>query len=120
VEWKRRLFLRIFQAEIDDLQDEIHAVEEIHRRRLEQKEITGYVFQENFAILQKEILALQDIVKEIDVAAIADCRSLEECAQRVESIIRREIEELEAPEHVFHLASRKVRKILRYMTIPEA
>lgn len=120
MEWKRRLFLKIFQAEIEDLQDEIRAIEEIHRRRLETKEITGYVFQENFATLQKEILALQDIVKTIDIEAIDSCRDLEECADRVESIIRKEIAELQAPEHVYKLASRKVRKILRYMTIPEA
>lgn len=120
MEWKRRLFLQIFRAEIEDLEDEIRKIEEIHRRRLENKEITGYVFQENWALLQKEVLALKEIVREIDLDAIGSCQSLEECADRVEEIVRKEITELEAPEYVFELASRKVRKILRYMTIPEA
>ena len=75
-----RHFKRLLTAELEDLIEDIGLLEEHYRERFAGEEITPYVFQENEALLIREIDSINkfiQIVDGIDTRLYKDTSSLE-------------------------------------------
>ncbi len=90
---QRRKYIAILRIEIDDLAEDIRALEENNRARLARGEITDYVLKENVALLEREahgIAAVRDSLSSVrpeeygslDELIAALLRLLDDCVRR--------------------------------------
>jgi hypothetical protein len=112
---KRILFAKLLRAEIEDLAEDIKHIEDIVRKRFDCMEIGDYVYKENSALLERERVAIQEILSwldERDTGAYAD-----PCAIKgaLDDFVLKRIREQEYPEAIAIFLKRKTEKALRYV-----
>ncbi|HAK46671.1 MAG TPA: hypothetical protein DCO79_12240 [Spirochaeta sp.] len=118
METKTRKYLEILKIELEDLIYDLEFSENVLAKRLQEHEITEYVFLENIGLLKKEILGIERIklmLKESD----KQIGSINELRDRIESYFQDEIKSAGLPDVVFLLISRKLEKVCRYMALDE-
>jgi hypothetical protein len=108
--------MKIFKAELEDCLEDVEDLTNLYERRLKKDEITNYVFQENEALLTREIAGIKKILLSIDGLSPEGYDSLESFASAVDAVIQREVLEFEDPEAVYGIAKRKLLKVLRYVS----
>lgn len=110
-----RHFLRLLKAELEDLVDDINLLEERYRERFAGEEITPYVFQENEALLMREldsVVKFSRIVDAIDPGLYKGTADLEKgLAEHARQLVGR----YEDPEAVFVFIKRKIDKVHLYL-----
>jgi hypothetical protein len=112
---QRKLFMTFLRAEMEDSVDGLTHLSERLRERFEKGEITNYVFSENSALLSREISAIRSLIPVLDTIAGADYPDVHALARNVEETLHRKAEELEDPEAVSRIITRKIQKILMYI-----
>ena len=118
METKIRKYLEILKIELEDLIVDLEFSETVLSKRLEEHEITEYVFLENIGLLKKEILGIEK-VKKIILGSGATYNSLEELRETVENYFHDEIKSAGLPNVVFLLVNRKLDKVSRYMVLDD-
>lgn len=113
---RKRLFLKILKAELEDCLEDVEDLSNLYERRRNKEEITNYVYQENAALLSRELGGFKNILLSIDGLSPEGYDSVEAFASAVDSIIQREVLEFEDPEAVYGIAKRKLLKVLRYVS----
>ncbi|OHD76656.1 MAG: hypothetical protein A3J97_14055 [Spirochaetes bacterium RIFOXYC1_FULL_54_7] len=115
-----RHFKRLLTAELEDLIEDIGLLEEHYRERFAGEEITPYVFQENEALLIREIDSINkfiQIVDGIDTRLYKDTSSLEtDLTARAKALV----DHLDDPEAVYLFIKRKIDKVHMYLATGEA
>ncbi len=112
---RRRFFLKVLKAELEDCLEDIEDLSLIYERRRSEEKITNYVYQENEALLAREISGLKNILLSIDEVSLEGYDSLEAFASAVDALFQREVLEFEDPEAVYGIAKRKLLKVLKYV-----
>jgi hypothetical protein len=114
-----RHFKRLLKAELEDLIEDIGLMEEHYRERFAGEEITPYVFQENEALLMREIDSINkfiQLVDGIDTRLYKDTSGLEtDLTARARSLI----DHLDDPEAVYLFIKRKIDKVHMYLASGE-
>ncbi len=118
MESKTRKFLEILKIELEDLIFDLEFSEKVLTKRLQDHEITEYVFLENASLLKREILGIEEIKKMLyksnkTVTSVADLR------ETIENYFKDKIKSAGLPDVVFLLVSRKLEKVSRYMAIDD-
>jgi hypothetical protein len=117
---QRSLFITLMRAE---LEDSIEGLEQISGRlteRLEKGEITNYVFNENGALLTREISGLKSLIPLVDAVKSADYPDVYVLSQQLGDTLKKKAEDGEDPEAVGEIVTRKIKKILKYiLDLPE-
>lgn len=112
---RRKLFLKILKAELEDCLEDVEDLSILYERRRSKDEITDYVYKENEALLSREISGLRNILLTFDDLVDDGYDSLEDFAAAIDSRIQREVLEFEDPEAVYGIAKRKLLKVLKYV-----
>jgi len=112
---RKKLFLKILKAELEDCLEDVEDLTNLYERRLKKDEITNYVYQENEALLAREIAGLKNILLSIDDLTLEGYDSVDAFASSVDAMIQREVLEFEDPEAVYGIAKRKLLKVLKYV-----
>lgn len=112
---RRKLFLKILKAELEECLEDAEDLTILYERRRNKGEIGSYVYQENEALLAREIHGLKNILLSIDDLAIEGYPSLDAFASAVDAMIQRKVLEFEDPEAVYGIAKRKLLKVLKYV-----
>lgn len=114
-----RHFKRLLKAELEDLIEDIGLLEERYRERFAGEEITPYVFQENEALLMREIDSISkfiEIVDGIDTTLYKDTSDLEtDLTAQAKDLISH----FDDPEAVYLFIKRKIDKVHRYLASGE-
>jgi hypothetical protein len=113
---RNKLFLKILKAELEDCLEDVEDLTNLYERRQKAGEITNYVYQENEALLSREIAGLKNIILSIDDVALESYDSVESVASAVDALMQREVLEFEDPEAVYGIAKRKLLKVLKYVS----
>jgi hypothetical protein len=117
---QRRLFMTFMRAEMEDSSEGLEQLSGILAERLSKNEITNYVFNENAALLAREISGLKSLVSVLDGIAAGDFPDVYTLARHTEKTLIDKAREWEDPEAVNGIITRKVRKILTYiLELPE-
>jgi hypothetical protein len=114
-----KLFLRILEAELKDLVEDIQIVEGKHRESYDRLKITQYVFLENSALLEKEHECLKALLKRIFAMKVSDYADVDALSAAVMQEAKAFVERYEFPESVVAFVERKIRKVRRYFDEPE-
>ncbi|MDX9958125.1 MAG: hypothetical protein AB7T74_02130 [Clostridia bacterium] len=114
-----RHFKRLLKAELEDLIEDIGLMEEHYRERFAGEEITPYVFQENEALLMREIDSINkfiQLVDGIDTRLYKDTSGLEaDLTARARNLV----DHLDDPEAVYLFIKRKIDKVHMYLASGE-
>lgn len=113
---RKRLFLKVLKAELEDCLEDVEDLEILYERKHCGDEITNYVYNENEALLKRELAGLKNILQTIDDVALERYVSVDELATDIDAMIQKEVLDFEDPEAVYGIAKRKLLKVLRYMT----
>ncbi|MFA6508387.1 MAG: hypothetical protein WCT14_19965 [Treponemataceae bacterium] len=113
---RKKLFLKILRAELEDCLEDVEDLAILYERRHTEEEISSYVFQENEALLSRELSGLKNILLSIDDLTIEGYPSLDAFASAVDAMIQRKVLEFEDPEAVYGIAKRKLLKVLKYVS----
>lgn len=114
-----RHFKRLLKAELEDLIEDIGLLEEHYRERFAGEEITPYVFQENEALLMREIDSINkfiQIVDGIDTRLYKDTSGFEcDITARAKDLV----DHFDDPEAVYLFIKRKIDKVHMYQASGE-
>ncbi len=113
---RKRLFLNIFKAELEDCLEDVDDLANLYKRRHGKHEVTDYVFNENEALLNRELSGIQKTIKALDTINIDQFNTVEDLASAIDTMIQQNILEYDDPEAVYMIAKRKLLKVLRYVT----
>lgn len=105
-------FFKILSIEFSDLEDGIETLIGSISERYRRKEITGYVMQENSALLRRELTDMLIIHKKIMELSPDSYQTVEEATAAVIDII---YGFTGIPEAVHIFMEKRVKKVLRYM-----
>ena len=111
----KQKYLSILRIEIDDLIEDIGMIVEQCKRRKESGDITNYVFLENLAVLHKELLGVDNLVKILDDIDPERYAGLDEMIADIEKRIGDRIKSSHLAEALFPLVKRKLEKVARYL-----
>lgn len=112
---RKRLFLKILKAELEDCLEDVEDLSNLYERKRSCEEITNYVYRENEALLSRELSGLKNILLSIDDFELDRYDSLDSFAAAVDARIQKEVLEFEDPEAVYGIAKRKLLKVLKYV-----
>jgi len=115
---KTRKYLKLLKIELEDLIIDLEFGEEVMAKRLEDHEITEYVFMENIGLLKKEVLGIEKLKKVVEAEG-SDDKSIDDLKALLEVYFTREIKAAGLPNVVSLLVKRKLEKISLYMSIDE-
>ncbi len=109
---KVKKFLSMLIVELDDLEDNIAALMKTSEERFNRHEITGYVWTENRALLQREINLLEMIKKEVRRLEPSEFSGIDSAREGV----RRCLEEfVDIPAAIPDLIEKRMEKIQHYL-----
>jgi hypothetical protein len=112
---RRKFFLIMFQAELQDSLEDIEYLKGTNESRYRSNEITSYVYNENKAFLLHEAAGLKNLISFIDSFNPGDYQTVTELASAVDEFFRKKVEEFDDPEAVYGIIRRKIKKILAYV-----
>jgi hypothetical protein len=115
---KAQKYLEILKIELEDLILDLELGEEVLKKRLEEHEITEYVFMENIGLLKKEVLGIEKLKKVVGAAG-DEHKSIGELRILLEDYFAKELHAAGLPKVVSLLVNRKLEKITRYMSLDE-
>ncbi|MDL2228879.1 hypothetical protein LJC14_01360 [Treponema sp. OttesenSCG-928-L16] len=112
---RRKLFLSLFQAEIEDSREDADFLVLQNKKRFQNNEITNYVYNENDAFLSKESSGLKKIADFIGTFSAEDYENTDELAAALDHKLRKQVEEFDDPEAVYGIIKRKLQKVRLYV-----
>ncbi|MDR0601098.1 MAG: hypothetical protein LBG42_01825 [Treponema sp.] len=117
---QRRLFMTLMRAELEDSIEGLEHLSGLLKDRLLKDEITNYVFNENAALLTREISGLKSLIPALEEIKSGDFPDVYALARYTEETLLEKAKEWEDPEAVNGIITRKIRKILAYiLELPE-
>jgi len=112
---RKRLFLKILKAEIEDCLEDVEDLEKLYERRFRGSEVTSYVYNENEALLSREFAGLSQVLSSIELVDLDRYASVEDLAASVDEMIQKRFG-IRKPQAGVWNCKRKLLKVLRYAT----
>ena len=112
---KKKLFMKIFRAELEDLDEDIQNIENKYKEKMESQEIGNYVYLENEAFLLHEAECVSRISANLDTIDITGFDSVKDLVDAMRKDIHRMIQKFEYPVGVERLINRKIDKVDSYI-----
>jgi hypothetical protein len=114
-----RHFKRLLKAELEDLIEDIGLLEEHYRERFAGEEITPYVFQENEALLMREIDSINKFIQLVDGIDTRLYKGTSDLETDLTARARSLVDHLDDPEAVYLFIKRKIDKVHMYLASGE-
>lgn len=111
-----RHFISLVKVEFEDIKSDLRSMEELLVNRIGLREITDYVYNENTALLEREIAGVDRLRSLLDGISCDELEEpVEELAARLEARFTEEIRRRQIPEAVRPLIIRRLRKVAGYL-----
>ncbi|MBN2736941.1 MAG: hypothetical protein JXR70_08180 [Spirochaetales bacterium] len=110
-------YLRILQIELEDLEEDINFLIETHQKRVNSKEITQYVFNENLAVLKNEIFAVERFEKMAAEIKSDDYNTIEDFIADLKIRYKKRLKDSGLAEAVYPLVERKLDKVYKFVAL---
>jgi hypothetical protein len=114
-----RKFLEVLRLELEDLEGDLNALVEIYRKRLENREITNYVYLENKSLLINELHCLANVVESLNEVDATQYSSTAAMIEDLKRMINERARSCEFPEVLTALVNRKIAKVRKFVTEPD-
>lgn len=111
----KKMYVQILKIEMEDLKEDINTLTRECRERKERDEISSYVYMENLAVLNHEILDIESISEELDKLDLGQFADLDALIHHLVTKIEQELAEHNVMEAVCDLVKRKMRKVGEYV-----
>jgi len=111
----KKTYLQILKIELEDLKEDINTLTEECKARKEHDEISSYVYMENLAVLNHEILDIERISEEIDELDLDQFPDVDALINHLICDIEQELAQHNLMEAVCDLVKRKIRKVGNYV-----
>ncbi len=112
---RKKLFLKVLKAELEDCLEDVEDLANLYERRHNGDEVSNYVYNENSALLTRELSGLRNVIESLDTVLLNSYDSIESLAASVDAIIQKKVLDYEDPQAVYSIAKRKLLKVLRYI-----
>ncbi|MDR0877555.1 MAG: hypothetical protein LBN21_05840 [Treponema sp.] len=112
---QRKLFITLFRAELEDSLEGLEHLSYILEHRLNNGEITNYVFNENETLLSREISGIKRILSAFDAVDPDGYQSVEALAQGTVEVLKQKAAEQDESQAVQGIIERKTKKVLNYI-----
>jgi hypothetical protein len=112
---KKLKFIRILNAELDDLMEDIELLMGAYKQRCEKGEITNYVFMENQAVFKNEIAYLNEFARLVQRMDLDRFQTMEELCAFVESEFKQNRKKGCYTPSIESVMERKLQKVLLYV-----
>jgi predicted nuclease with TOPRIM domain len=106
----------MLRAELEDSVEGLEALSGSLRERLKKEEITNYVFNENEALIYQEIFGLKTLLPVFDEINKDEYPDVQSLSGAVGELLKKKAEELEDGRGVLEIITRKIKKVLNYIT----
>jgi hypothetical protein len=111
-----RHFISLLKVEFEDIKSDLRAMEELLVSRIDLRQITDYVYNENTALLEREIAGVDRLGSLLEKLSPEELEEpVEELAPRLEARFTEEIRRRQIPEAVRPLIIRRLRKVAGYL-----
>jgi hypothetical protein len=110
-----RHFLNLVQVELEDIKDDIRALENLLCERVNCREITAYVYKENTALLEHEFAAINSLIKSFRSFQNDEDTDVDNVAAKLKKFVVDECKRLHHQEAVPRLVERKIEKVLNFI-----
>lgn len=115
-----RHFISLLKVEFEDIKSDLRSMEELLVNRIGLREITDYVYNENTALLEREIAGVDRLRSLLDQVSCEELEEpVDELAVRLEARFTDEIRRRQIPEAVRPLIIRRLRKVAGYLASEE-
>ena len=111
----KKMYVRILKIEMEDLKEDINALTAECKERKEHDEISSYVYMENLAVLNHEILDIERISEDLDELDLDQYPDLDALIEELLGRIEEQLAEHNLMEAVCELVKRKIRKVGDYV-----
>lgn len=114
---KFKKFIKILKIELEESEQDLRFLEDLHKQREEAGEITQYVFRENMNLLKNEISSVGEILSSVD-DMIEDRDAYDSFTELVDGLKRKiqtKVDRSNNAQAVYEIVSRKIDKVLRYI-----
>lgn len=112
---KIKKFFKILYVEIEDAQEDLEFLADLHTQREQRGEITQYVFRENLSLIKKEIDFVRVILEQFHELSELNYASLDDLIRDLDDKIRKKVEESGCADAVYTILRRKMEKVKRYV-----
>ena len=112
---KNVTFLKILLTELDDLEEKVNLLLNNTRERFAKGEISNYVFLENCATQENQILRIKHLAEEIKKMNPWDYDSPDDIINNVLHMIQNEINKENLSEFSIEIIRKKMEKIKNYV-----
>lgn len=115
-----RHFVSLLKVEFEDIKSDLRSMEELLVSRIGLRQITDYVYNENTALLEREIAGVDRLRSLLETLAPEELENpVEELAVRLEARMSEEIRRRQIPEAVRPLVIRRLRKVAGFLEAEE-
>ncbi|MFP3089235.1 hypothetical protein LQZ21_02790 [Treponema sp. TIM-1] len=112
---RKKLFLTMFQAEMEDSYGDVLYLSGVNESRFKNGEITNYVYNANKAFLEHEASGLKELIAYIGTIHAEDYKDIEKLVAAVDELLKARVKEQDDPQAVYGIISRKIKKVLKYI-----
>ncbi|MDR2758447.1 MAG: hypothetical protein LBB78_03615 [Spirochaetaceae bacterium] len=112
---QKKLFLTMFQAEMEDSHGDVLYLSGVNESRFKNGEITNYVYNENKAFLAHEASGIKELITYIGTINAENYKDVEEMASSVGELLKTRAKEQDDPQAVYGIISRKIKKVMKYI-----
>ena len=106
--------LGLMRLELQDVQEDIKALEDLGVQRYRRGEITEYVLKENNALFEGEIHAIRFLIGILTDPKWAQIQSPEEFFLQFDMAVQNHLKDFQYPSAVNSILDRKVRKVREF------
>jgi hypothetical protein len=107
--------IRIFEIELEDLEDDINDLLEILERRKDSQEITNYVYMGNKGVLLNQIAGVKELLEKIRSIDAHQYKNVDVMIADIKKMLDERLKAGAFPEVVHHLVERKFEKVCTYV-----
>ncbi len=111
-------YLKILRIELEELEKDIEALEELYRKKHSDREITNYVFLENVSLIQHEESGLKAFLHVLDGLDARSYAGLQPLIGDIEARFQAIVQASSIPEAIYGIVRRKIEKTSRYVLEP--
>lgn len=108
-------YIKVLKIEMEDLNEDINMYREKITKDKNCGEITNYVFMENLALLQNEIIGIETVNKYLDSLDVNEFETIEDIITKIKTDLEKKLREDGIAQALYIYLERKIDKVRTYV-----
>lgn len=114
-----RHFLDLLDVELADICADLREMEDLMRVRIDARDLTPYVYQENTALLELEIACITRLRIAVRNASFPPDTDLDAAAREISRLCAEETQRTQMPPAICIFVNRRITRVLQYLNRQE-